>query len=291
MAIVSVKEISDGRGGEETYAKNKCIVKDTRVFRAITDSNYDSASDVLGNATIPILGQEHPKNSALCCNARRPKQDSKSKRIWTVTCDYTTDWSSSDGSGLKQDPTMDRALVEWATEVTQIPVFEDKDGNAILNSAGYYYINGLKAEDTTWVVTVTKNMASVPIWILNYRNAINSSGFLLDNVSIPARAAKIRQISIGHWQLRNKIWFKQLKLVLKLQDDWSKWVLDEGLYQIDPDDSTKRVPCVDSKNQKVRVPVPLDGSGVQLSNPSPSTAVFREHKIYPELSFSSLPLI
>lgn len=287
MGIVSVHEIHEGRGGEDSIGKLQTIEKLTRCFRVITNSNYDCSHEVKNATGIPLLADRHPSNTDAYCNSKRADPDKKGKRIWVVTCQYTTERQNPDGSGPQSDPQNDRAIIEWATESMQVPIYADFFDHAILNSAGDYFAEGVKAEANFWLVTVSKNLRFVPAWILNYRNAVNSDAFLLDGIAIPTKAAKMRQIQIGKWNKRNRLWYREVKFTIKIQGSWRKWILDQGLRCIKDGQTTA---CSNNDGTMVTKPVALDGDGGQLENPSPTNAQFLEFQIYPELPFSALPL-
>ena len=49
--------------------------------------------------------------------------------------------------------------------------------------------------------------------------------------------------------------------------------------------------CLDDEGNFVSKPVHLDGSGGQLANVTPATAVFNDHYVYPEAAFGLLPIV
>ena len=296
MSVVSIKEIHSGRGGDESYSGDKYLLTDTRVFRVVTNSSYDSTSTVL--ASCPAMFSLHPTLSDLTVRRRTPKNESNSKLIWLVTIYYSNE-SNQQGTSPTQNPLSMPAVIEWNTEYTQRPFYKDKDGAACLNTAGDYYLDGIKGETSDWVVVVTKNVAYVPSWIGGYRNAVNSSAFMIDGYYVPhAEQAKMRGIRISKWQSLNGIWYRTIQFTIKIKADdygqntWAAERLDEGLYEIDSEDVTKRTRIMDDSPTPKPVvhPVLLDGSGKKLSNPSPATAVFNTHHLYTQQNFNSLPL-
>ena len=285
MAVLTVNEIHDGReGGDESGDKGRSKSDDTRRFRVTTSSNYDG-SDVVLRAFAGV-GAQHPTNPNLFIRRRRAVNESFSKRVWIVTLSY----SNESVQGEKyENPLMDRAKISWNTESVTTPAHYDKDGNAILNSAGQPFIDGLNVEESHWAVKIRKNLAFVPLWINNYRNAVNSDAITIDGVPIAVRAAKVTSLAIGEWEQRNDIWYRPLDLTIRLKDTWVVQLLDQGFVRKHPTDSSKRI-TTSLDDGYVNAVVSLDGSGNQLANPSPDNSVFLNYHVFPELSFSFLPL-
>jgi hypothetical protein len=71
------------------------------------------------------------------------------------------------------------------------------------------------------------------------------------------------------------------------KNGWKLSLLDAGYRR---KDGTQRKIITNSDGTLPTMPVPLDGSGAVLSNPTPATAVYREFTVYETKAFSSLPL-
>jgi len=312
MAVTSVKEIHDGRDGEEEAGDHGSSKRTyTRVFRVTTDSNMDEAVTVTQGVGI-ALGDAYPTDPSARCRRFRARNESFSKKVWIVTYSYST------GPEIEEDPTNDPAEITWSGQVFEAEYYQDKWGDFICNSAGDYFDPPVKGDKPRWVVTVKKNMAVVPPWILLYQNAVNDAEFILDGVIIPPRCAKVSSIQIGPWEKRNDVAYRQVQLEIPLQagrdvnigsgdappggsgasvraGGWDAVILDAGLYQ--------KSTCTGSgggvgsgrkwcthQGEPVKRPVCLDGNGCQLQDPSPSNAVYLIKYLYEEKDFSILPL-
>lgn len=283
MSVVSVKEIHDGRDGGDDLGNDGAKSEITRKFRVMTNSVYDGADTVLQSCA--NLGTVHPSATWLYCNKRRAVNQADSKYIWIATLKYTSQRERT------ESPLGQPAEIVWTFESEQAHAFQDKDGNAILNSAGDYYEDGVPVENTHLVAKVKKNLAAVPTWIIDYRNAINSDVFFLDGLEILARAAKLKGANISWWAQQNNIWYRTIEFSIKIKDSHAASILDQGLRRIVEDDGEDRIErCINQDGTNVTKPALLDGSGGQLANPTPATAVFNTHYIYPELPFSALPI-
>lgn len=284
MAVVSFKEIHDGRDGESSSEQGgKSTRTYTRVFRVKTNSNYDEAATV--RAVCPRIGYRYPYDIAAVCRRVRARNEGFSKIVWIVTCSYST------GNEIEENPTADPVEIEWSAETFQRPYFADTEGHLICNKAGDYFDPPVEGDDCRWTVTIKKNMLAVPTWLLTYRNSVNAAAFVLDGVAIAARCAKLSSIRVSAWQDRNDIKFRGVTLTMHLNEaTWDKPIWNSGLYQklfLRPE---ARRPCIDDKGQPVKIPVSLDNNGYQLSNPSPTNAVWLTFKIYKEKDFTVLPL-
>ena len=283
MSVVSTKEIHDGRGGGDDLENDGGKSNATRQFRVITNSAYDGADTVLQSCD--NLGVVHPSANWLYVKTRRAKNHSKSKLVWTVTLTYTSHWERT------ENPFAQPAEVSWNTETSQENAYKDITDEAILNSAGDYYEDGVPVDAARWVAKVKKNIPFMPSWINNYRDAINSDNFWLDGLAIGARTAKLSGISVGVRVYQNGIWFRQIDMTIKIKESWAFSILDQGLRRIvDTGDGDRLEKCLNEDGTAATKPCLLDGSGAQLTTPTPSTAVFNTHYIYPELPFSALPI-
>lgn len=283
MSLLSIKEIHNGRDGDDEVSKQKGIRRYTRVYRAVTTSNTDDAKVVLAGA--PNLGAVHPNDSRAYCRRRRARNESFSKRVWIVTLAYSTERE------MQENPLTDPAEIEWATEQFQRPCEKDKDGNGIVNSAGDPPDPPAQRDDSRVTATISKNLATVPSWILTYRDAVNDDAFQLDGITIPKGIAKIQAVRVSKWQERNDYLFRVVTLTMHFaptdEEDWPITFLDRGfreridgvMYQI----------TNGGDKEEVTAPVKLNGAGRKLEDPPPC-GVFMSYDVYNQMNFSVLPL-
>ena len=279
MAVTYVGELSEGRRatndrGVRTY---------TRVFRLTTSSQTDNAFTVGSNGSLPVIGNTFPSDgNAYCTNL--DVQCVRGWRIWDVTATYSTE------RVLSSTPTSDPTYITWDTEQFQKPATQDKDGKGVVNSAGDPFIPAEQMDDSRRVVTVQKNLANVPTWILSYQDAVNSDTFTIDGRSIAIGEAKMQRVSVGPPEIRNGTTFRQVTFVIALRrDGWAYKILDQGFNEKDPADTTKRK-AIYINGQLPSSPVLLDGTGKAQTDPKTANAVFLTFNVYKQQAFSSLPL-
>ena len=147
-------------------------------------------------------------------------------------------------------------------------------------------------DDSRLSVTMTRNVSVVPTWFLNIQDALNSTAVTIDGLPVPAKRAKIQKVTAGKQLFRNKTGFRTITATIHIQKKtWQLQNQDVGLMEIDPDDATERIAITDNNKQEVSSPVPLDGSGKKLVNPTLSNVTIRTNDIYETFDFSELPFI
>ena len=279
MAVTYVGELSEGRRAQN----DRGVRTYTRVFRLTTSSQSDDQFTVGSNGSLPVIGNTFPSDgNAYCTNL--DVQCIRGWRIWDVTATYSTE------RVLNTVPTSDPTYITWDTEQFQKPATQDKDGKGVVNSAGDPFIPAEQMDDSRRVVTVQKNLANVPTWILSYQDAVNSDAFTIDGRSIAIGEAKMQRVSVGPPEIRNGTTFRQVTFVIALRrDGWAYKILDQGFNEKDPADTTKRK-AIYINGQLPSSPVLLDGTGKAQTDPKTANAVYLTFNVYKTQAFSSLPL-
>jgi hypothetical protein len=278
MTIISVGE----EPGGETAVNDKGVRSYQRMFTVVTNSKYDRAYHVGSDARLPRIGSLHPDDPFAWCtrlNVSCPNPYSK----WQVSADYSSERE------LNEDPTAEPAYIRWDSEQFQRPAIQDKNGDAICNSAGDPFDPYKMMDDSRRSVSVQKNLSVVPSWILDYQDAVNSDMFNLDGISIAVGKAKIQRVSVGGKERRNGIAFREVTMQIHLQrDGWAIYAEDVGFrYKF----SGVRYNIRNAGDTEYpAAPVPLDGFGAPLDNPSTTANVLLPFYVYSELPFAALPL-
>lgn len=279
MAVESIREIWRGRDGDGTIEETRL----TRVFRAFTTTGADDAGVVAAALALPpwnvYPGAPHPNNSQAFCIGCRPQNDLGPKG-WLAAVTYSTK------KELAQRPEDDDIEINFDEEDIDVPVTKDRDGKAVLNSAGDIPAEPIMAQDSILVAHIELNVAAVPSFIRSYRKCINSDAFKIEDITVDPKHARVRRISLGKKRFRAAFPYRSVKIELAItdndEDDWEIRFLDAGyrrkrlvsfgvykLEKIVSDDGTDPTS-----------PVLLDGSGSVLSDPSPDTAVYNEVGYY-----------
>lgn len=247
----------------------------------VNDVDYAKEYLVGSNVNLPLIGSQHPDDRKAFCQSLDVSMVTKYAE-WAVTANYSTDIE------MELNPWFDPAVIEWDGENFEEVALYDTSGNAILNSAGDPFENVMR-ERTRRVVTVTKNITSIPTWIITAEDAVNSDPFILQGITIGTGLAKLGAPKIGRKQRRDIFDFYEMTMVIKLnKDGWALTPLDAGFRYRDGSGNLAR--CISDDGTDATQPIPLDGSGAILADPTPATAVFETFNTYPAFDFNVLPL-
>lgn len=277
MTVTFGAELNQPRSGKNTRGARTY----TRAFKLTTSVQSEGPYAVGSHASLPKIGSAHPEDpNAYCYDIDVQCTDGWTG--WTVTCLYT------DEITLNENPLAEPAIIEWDKDPFQENATEDRNGEAMLNSAGDI-ITDIFRERSRRVVSVVKNVSSVPTWILDSEDAVNSAAFTLDGVPIATGLARLPAPKIGRWQKRNGWSFREISMTIMLnKDGWAARPLDRGFRF--KNGSGNRIRITNDDGTDITEPVCLDGTGLVLSNPTPSTAVYLDFDVYPAYDFNLLPL-
>lgn len=280
MSVIFKEEIGSGRKATNT----KGMRSYTRQFRLETTSRSDGPYAVGSDFNLPLIGSVHPEDPFAWCTSLSV-DNTEDWKGWTVTAEYSSERE------LSETPTSDPALISWSSEQFQRPAIIDKDGNAIVNSAGDPFDPQNMIDDSRRVVTVTKNLSSVPSWILTYQDAVNSGSFTVDGITVGDGLAKMQSVTVSEAQSRNGTAFRTVTFSMHLEKNgWLLEPLDAGFRQLAFDGITRINIKNDGDAELPTSPVLLDGAGKVLVDPNPSNVFYGSFAVYETKDFSILPL-
>lgn len=234
MTCISFKQIHEGRSASDSADdKGKYTVTTTQVWRAETDCNTDTEYDIALHPDCPSIGAELIKTVVIdeepttvytgqYLKSRSFSNQMFSKRVWHVTLTYSSDNIEINSS----DPLQTEAVITWRSEQFQKPAL-------IVNSSGDPYDPPIEIDDSRIIATVVKNVAQTPLWLMDYRDAVNSVPFNLDGLVIGERQAKLQDVQISGWMSQNRISYRQIQMSIALSDDtFDIQALDAGFNQL-----------------------------------------------------------
>jgi len=309
MSVTSVEPINDNRSGNEVYneADGTSVKTSRKAWRVHTSSNTDDEHDVLASALLPKIGTAHSGDANSRCIGRQCNPESHGqKRQWIFVADYSNKYA------IEENPLNDPAKTEWSTETFQTPIWEDVDGNGIVNSAGDPFDPPPEKDDSRWTSITRKNvLPSVPNWIFAYQDGVNSDSFTIDGVGVEATWAKVSAIHLGEVQERNDTEYRVLTVTIHYRGEgegvgsgsgsygsgsgtdaiepWDLNLLDQGFREIDDEGSGASGNIRNIKNadgEDITAPVPLDGEGHKIVDPSLENSVFLQFQVYRQRAFS-----
>jgi hypothetical protein len=187
-------------------------------------------------------------------------------------------------------------LIDWNSEIYQEVVQFDIDGNAVLNSAGDYFIDPTPSRDAIHLIAkIQSNVASVPAYVISYQNAVNSGSVTIGGLVCGIGLVKIQRMVIGTREERGGVTFYKFSFEAHIhKEGWRLKPLDAGFRYLNYSGLPVQIKIdsdgdVSATGDEVTTPVPLDGAGGLLVSPSPATGVFGNFKIYDELDLTVLP--
>lgn len=291
MAI-EAKQVQTGISGSYGGIKND---NETVEYQVYTDTKTQTRYDIMLAGVLPTLYQSHPDNPILTVRDIELSQDI-ADTVWTAYVTYSSEpFDKEDEEEEEIDTPTDRpARVRWSTTQFTKPIYKDINDEPIVNSATDYFDPPIEIDASRFSIVVEKNLAAIPSWVLTYANTINESSFEIQGLTIPAKTAKMSELSISELQREQTaggtVDFYTLTFRVELatadEGDWTLKVLDQGLHQFDRAENKTPI-LIDGEPAKQ--PVLLDGNGLAITDPEPTDAVFLEFDGYVEKDFSVLP--
>lgn len=264
--------------GARTATNSRGVRTYTRAFKFETSQETEDAWDVGSHPDAPIIGQSF--RDAWCISSTPSCTDPW--KGWTITAEYSSERE------MNQDPTQDAIQIRVYTEQFQKPAIFNKDNELIVNSAGDPYDPPPMMDDSRRVLSLSRNVTSCPAWVLDYQDAVNSDTFTALGVTYAIGTGKVQSVSLSVAQKRNNIDFYTLEILIHLQrDGWILKTLDAGFRELDYSGDLINI-LNPGDGERVSAPVPLNGSGAALANPSPTNNVLRSDVVYDTQPFSVL---
>lgn len=275
MSIIAVnltgQSWDDAKDGSRSYVRR---------YDVHTDDPFETMVAV--RAALPLSWEADPVDGAAIVVTRTAEQDPKARKLWRGEVTWT--WEPEDDD--EEDPLNREPAIDWTSNTIMLPAIKDRDGDAVVNSAGDYFDPPPEREVERWLAQIEFNATSIPSNIRRYKGAVNTTAVLIDGEPIAAERAKIVGLTISKVQYwgEGETPYRTIRLSVECRDDdddsFDLELLDQGYRKrfgttpvdiyIEPGAGADP----DEKPQRTSVPVLLNGEGDVLDNPTPSTAVF-----------------
>ncbi len=275
---------------EQTAQKNAQGWTLTRVWLVQLDSHlwgpYSAIQAVTADPDGADIGDAHPINPFVFLRRFPQPTGEENRKIWRVTGEY----EQGVLPGWPGNPLQAPSTIAWSSATYTDPAVDDIDGNAIVNSAGQAFDPPLTIERRALVATIGYNSEDFDVTQASeFQNTVNATATVIGNFNVGARQAKI--IEIGAVQQYYKdiaYWAVTIKVEIN-PETWDRLVLDQGIYQKDPNDATKIVRMATDDQAEATEPLKLDGNGAKL-DPQSADPEFLTYKTFPETNFAVLDL-
>lgn len=264
-------------------ANEKGIRTYSETYWLTTDQKTDGTYEIGSHPDLPTVGSVHHTDTGAWCTAVKPKCVSGYVHFHVV-CTFSSERE------LAEDPTTEPALTEWDGEQFQRPLVIDEDGDIVCNSAGDPFDPPEMIDDSRLISVTTKNLASVPIWLMEYSNAVNNDAFTLDGFSVGIGQAKMQTPKVSKPMSRNGTTYREVQMTIHYREEgWLSNIIDAGFREIGYGGERQQIKNA-GDDEFTSAPVPLDGNGAALADPSPLNNVKLTFRGYRRLPFSALPL-
>jgi len=289
---ITVRQLQIGVSGDYSGVTNET---ETISYLVETDSKLTTRTQILASGLLPAKFTPHPDNALMTVRSVSLNQ-TESPKVWQADVSYSSvPYDKDDEDDEDQVSPLDKlARIRWSTTQFIKIADKDKDGVEITNSAGDMFDPPVEIDTSRFSIVVEKNLASIPVWVLSYPNTVNTSSFTVQGLTIPAKTAKMSELSISELKTEQGIDFYTLTFRMELANadevDWSINVLDRGFHMFKtplttPKEITK---ILDDDSNPVASPQLLDGSGGVLEREA--TPSYRSFDVYHEKDFNLLPL-
>jgi hypothetical protein len=292
-AYVYATEISEGRTGSVDYKFQRTY---TRVFKVVVDDPTLGPYFVGSCPALPLIYSRHPDDIRAFCVSINPVQDSQDPTLWIVTCQY-----SYHVDGLGSDPRIDSQQqgIDPASRVDSPlsrptdytittgsrpwAVYQDYQGNSIVNSAGDPFTPPIEIERVEAVITVGFNQANAPstAW-LGSVGRVNSNTMVIGPYTFGIGTIKCNRVS-AQPVYENNVGYWRWSLEFGYRPTWAFVLVDSGLRTRLFFGATPRFIIDPVTAQKVDQPVLLDGGGLVLA--AGGSPVYRSFDVYPRVAF------
>lgn len=293
-----------------------------------TTSLSEEADAIRDSGVLPAFGSSFPGN--IYCKARSCPltRDSKQPLIWRAVVTYAVDNLSQQEKDRQAFPNpCDRPVeILWNAQGYEVPrawTVEDytppggtliKAGTAITNTALDPYDPPIVVTDYHDIVTVTKNLATVPSWYRGLCGRVNNAPYILDGFLIEKGASRIIGRQIGKRDNDNGFPFRQVQIVIELRDkresrypgdkvpepyiyeainegyNWYASSTSKGRIKV-PAHSSAGVTNISTTAPNTPIPVKLSSNGLPIDGVTYANTVFNPHCVHRTADFSLIPFL
>jgi hypothetical protein len=273
-----------------------------RYFLAKATSVNDGVLEIWRSRRDLLPYQPHPNSPRLRVQSNEPKRR-EGTLLWDVEVRYSAELEEREKD---ENPLARPAKISWSSAMYQRATLFDADKKAIRNAAGDLF-DPQDVEDERWVISVKKNVAAVPKWILNYRMVVNDGNVRIQGLTFPKETLRLQGLSISEEQIENNVPFYVVSFELHFREEgWRRPLINRGYNELveskDPDKPGKRlIPILmglRGAEERPQDPAFLDREGKAYRDSSgqvtndilPSQIVTFQVKFHKTKPFGTLPL-
>lgn len=287
MAVTVWKEVS----GDDGSLTNEWVREYTRRFLAGTDTWRDSAVAILIDRRCPKPWTQHPHDPLAFVTSVIPTRRSDTSLWWDVAVDYSSEIDQQDQK--EENPLARKPIIAWKSAHRSEIQTHDVDDEPIVNKANDPYVPAIEDEVTDWVISVQRNIARVPAWLLDYGDApVNDDAVRIQGITFPRFSLRLFDIAISDLQHENRVPFYTVSWELRHRKrGWHHLVPNRGFQELydsngDGELDNKRKILIDGEPPSTAQW--LDAQGKWLKKPERTELIFTEHHTAPRRPFRRL---
>ncbi len=275
---------------EQTAVKTSAGWMLSRVWQvtveAVEWASIAAVEAVMNASNGAQIGDAHPIKRYAFLKSLTPQARAGHRLIWDVTGAYEERPNREPDEA--ENPLEEPTTLSWSSEARSVAETKDKDGKAIVNSAGQQFDPPLTGDRHTLVATLKYNSAVFnPVLGIDFQDSVNEAATTVGNVNIGPRQGKILEIGSDERFFEDIIyWEVTIKVGLR-RETWDRVVMDVGIIGLNDDAKIIRLKTED--DEEVTEPIKLDGQGKVL-DPQTAPAKFITFRVAKEKDFSVLNL-
>lgn len=308
MALISIAP-DFGDGGQLALPNKRNY---TLKYVARSNNRFDTILSVARDRLCPQLKSRCPFDPGAYVVSVDPTRRDQTLTVWDIAVGFSTELDEEE-----ENPLEERAKITLKSDQFTRTTTKNSQGRNITTTAGS--LIPVSIDDSNWVLSVTKNVRSIPLWLLDMNNKVNSGSVIIRGLPIPRRKLQIKGIvgsdestrvngeRIDYVALSFELHYKrdgykvrlpnvdfvqivENKIRAKRDRFTGKPLLVNGLAQFET--VRERVPIlIGEPGEKPSEPWPLDRDGKALpENYSPNQVLYIEEDVLEETSFANLPL-
>ena len=263
---------------------------------SLSDDVVDMLPDrvaYLYRAYLPLEGSPYPGQPLCTCRGVEASTGDEAG-LYKFSAKYSDENSfESKDPATKENPLLDRPIIKPVASIESRVMTKDRDGKAILNSAGDPILQS--REFNTMGFKVSANVSGIPPGLGGLIDSCNAAPFTIRGFYVDSEEARFVLPSdwISDQLSRNGVEYYTLtfELLIDKQSRHYGYPLNAGFRELKEDELFNLVPTAitERDGSEPSEPVPLNEAGRRIENPTPENALYRETKKYYQADYSGLP--
>jgi hypothetical protein len=200
------------------------------VWEILSTSETDSITTILAASGLPAKGSSHPEKAAAIVTELDCDHHDEVLSVWYYNVRYSTKIQTREDAEYASQ----RVKGGMRSGSVDVPAFFDSRGYPLVNTAGDLY-EGLSRKVRTRVVNVTANFATVPQFLFELSDTVNSAAVTIHGQSYPAESCLLTDVDMPDEPSRDKAGNLYLPISYKVEiNPMGWWILlpNKGMNEL-----------------------------------------------------------